>query len=181
MSEPPTPSPITDDVMSGAYSPSDEITDLLNIFLLMLVSMILLWMCTNMLCVGDKATLARDERVLYLSRMNHDATGNHGLTDVQPPKKKASWGLTNKLGQSGLLRLGYKPSHGRFDSAGFSIPRPQMQMHEAREPSYRSKKELEPEFEPVSSTPPPPMQDPRDIMLAESAGGSFSTWTPPAH
>ena len=91
----PTPSP--DDVLSGAYSPSGSITELLTIFFLMFCSMIMLWMCTNMLCVGDKATLARDERVRYLSRMNHDATGAHGLTDCRPPKKRASWGLTTKV------------------------------------------------------------------------------------
>ena len=72
-----------------------------------------------MLCLGDKAVLRRDERERYLRRLNYAPDGSYGMTDVRPPKKRASAGLdrSKKLGQLDMpLRLGYKRSWGRIHS-----------------------------------------------------------------
>ena len=150
----------------------------------MLCSMVMLWMCTNMLCVGDRATLARDERVRYLSRMNIDATGAHGLTDCRPPKKNASWGLTNKMGQANVLRLGYRASHGRIESPLTLGGTPRRNLS----PSDIELKDLPtmhgnpagdaPAIPEPKAAAPIPIYDPRDALRADAVPGSFSLYTP---
>ena len=186
----PTPAPTNpgDEFLSNAIASDDVTGERILIYLAIFISIMLMWMCTNMLCVGDKAALRRDEKERYLRRLNFSPDGSYGMTDVRPPKKRASAGLdrSKKKGQLDVpLRLGYNRSWGRIHSPpslGGAPPTLRKDVESAmEEKEEQDENAVGEEPSEIEIRPPETFRldmSRHDDRVAEQVPGSMSLFTP---